>query len=218
MSLPAGSLIIYNVPHLAASPNTPYRIELIRSVCVISHQSQLGPHQNAACFCIMYMPNAVPTWSVVENSNGEFLMHLCLSRKQFTISYVKSFRATCYIPDSKRTRKQHVLTKEKLNETGDWLETFPREEKFQLAQQTGVSGSSARKAITELLRWHAIRQLRFIRQIWILTNDFAWGRKLKDEVCSNNPRTDGLKIQSGWTCDSLSSTYDTSTSNEQYVC
>jgi len=34
-------------------------------------------------------------------------------------NYVKSFRATCSIPDNKRTRRQHVLTKEKLDEIGD---------------------------------------------------------------------------------------------------
>jgi hypothetical protein len=179
MSLPAGSLIIYNVAHLATSPHRPYRIELIRSVGVISHQSQLGPHQNVACFCIMYMPNAVPIWSVVENSDGDFLMHLSITKT--ICNYVKSFRGPCSIPDSKRTRRprQRELTKEKLDEIGDWLETFPRKEMVQLAQQTGVSGSSARKAITELLRWHAIRQLRFIRQMWIRTNDFSLGASWK---------------------------------------
>jgi hypothetical protein len=88
---------------------------------------------------------------------------------------------------------QTTRVKKKLDEIGYWLETFPRKEMAQLAQQTGVSGSSARKAITELQRWHAIRQLRFNRQIWIHTNDFFFGGKLKDKVCSNNPRTDGLK-------------------------
>lgn len=93
-------------------------------------------------------------------------------------NFVKSFRATCSIPDSKRACRQHVL-KKKLDEIGYWLETFPRKEMAQLAQQTGVSGSSARKAITELQRWHAIRQLRFNRQIWIHTNDFFFWRQVE---------------------------------------
>lgn len=73
MSLPAGSLIIYKVAHLAASPHTPYRIELTRSVGVISHQSQLGPHHTASrvsvlCICQMQFLHEVSSKTQMEIS------------------------------------------------------------------------------------------------------------------------------------------------------
>jgi hypothetical protein len=181
MSLPAGLLIIQNVAHIAAR---------MRFVGVISHQAQLGSYQSIACFCIMYMLNAVPIRSVVANSDGNFLMHLFLTRKQFTITR-KFFEQ--HVPfQTAREHTKHVSTEEKLDEIGDWLETSPWKESIKLAQQTGVSASSARKA-TKLMNLHRTRQLRFIRHIWIRMIDFSLCGMLKNSVRSNNPRNEGLK-------------------------
>ena len=61
--------------------------------------------------------------------------------------YVKRFRATGSVLDTKRSRRRHVLTVEKLDEIGARLETSPRKSLAQLAQETGVSESSARNAV-----------------------------------------------------------------------
>jgi len=44
--------------------------------------------------------------------------------------YEKSSRATGHIPDRKRTRRRHVMTKEKRDKTGVRLETYPRNRRF----------------------------------------------------------------------------------------
>jgi hypothetical protein len=117
MSLPAGSLIIYNVAHLAASPHKSS--DRAYTVCG-RHQPPVttgaSPERRVFLYyvyakCSSYMkcrrkfrrrfPNA-PTFITKTIYN-----------------YVKSFRATRSIPDSKRTRRKRVLTKEKLDEIGD---------------------------------------------------------------------------------------------------
>ena len=71
---------------------------------------------------------------------------------RFTVhEIVKKFKTTCSVANKKRNHKHTVLTEETLDEIGASLERTPTESIPKLAQQVGISESSAHRA-TELLK------------------------------------------------------------------
>jgi hypothetical protein len=64
---------------------------------------------------------------------------------------VNKLRTTGFLIDKKQKHKRRVLTEEKLDDIGARLEHTPRKSLKRLAQETGVSKSSARTA-TPLLK------------------------------------------------------------------
>ncbi|KAJ4433388.1 hypothetical protein ANN_15647 [Periplaneta americana] len=66
---------------------------------------------------------------------------------------VNKFKTTGSVLDKKRRRRRHVLTEEKLDDIGAQLEQSPQKSLTQLAQQAGVSRTSAHNA-TKLLKCH----------------------------------------------------------------
>ena len=71
---------------------------------------------------------------------------------RFTIHEIlKKFETTGSVANKKRNRKRTVLTKETLDEIGANLERTPTKSIPKLAEQVGISGSSAHRA-TKLLK------------------------------------------------------------------
>jgi hypothetical protein len=73
-------------------------------------------------------------------------MYFCMTY----IGNTDKLRTTEVLIDKKQKHKRRVLTEEKLDDTGTRLEHTPRKSLKRLAQETGVSKSSARRA-TQLL-------------------------------------------------------------------
>jgi transposase len=67
--------------------------------------------------------------------------------RQTIHNLVNKVRTTGLLIDKKTKHKRRVLTEEKLDEIGARLEHAPRKSLKHLAQETGVSKSSARTAI-----------------------------------------------------------------------
>jgi hypothetical protein len=64
---------------------------------------------------------------------------------------MNKLRTTGLLIDKKQKHKRRVLTEEMLDDTGAGLEHTPRKSQKRLAQETGVSKSTARTA-TQLLK------------------------------------------------------------------
>jgi hypothetical protein len=70
---------------------------------------------------------------------------------------VNKLRSTDLLIDKKQKHKRRVFTEEKLDDIGARLERTPRKSLKRLAQETGVSKSSARKT-TQLLKFRSVKQ------------------------------------------------------------
>jgi hypothetical protein len=71
---------------------------------------------------------------------------------------VEKFKKTGSVLDKKKVRRRFVLTEEKLDEIGAQMETCPSKSLHRLAVQSGVSKSSAHRAMKLLnLRPYKIR-------------------------------------------------------------
>jgi hypothetical protein len=107
-------------------------------------------------------------------------------------NFVKSFRATFSIPDSKRTRRQHVL-KKKTRRNWRLIGDISTERDGSTRTTDGcvwiISTQSNNR--TSTLARH--KTASFHSPDLNSYERFFFGGKLKDKVCSNNPRTDGLK-------------------------
>jgi response regulator of citrate/malate metabolism len=69
---------------------------------------------------------------------------------------VNKLRSTGLLIDKKQKHKHQVLTEEKLDDMGARFEQTPKKSLKRLAQETGVSKSSARRA-TQLLKLDLIK-------------------------------------------------------------
>jgi hypothetical protein len=91
---------------------------------------------------------------VKYGSAGKCRRNLCdetVPRRQTIHSLVNKLRTTGLLIDKKQKHMCRVLTKEKFDDIGARLEHTPRKSLKRLAQETGVSKSSARTA-TQLLK------------------------------------------------------------------
>jgi hypothetical protein len=79
-------------------------------------------------------------------------------------NFMNKLRTTGPLIDKKQKHKRRVLTEEKLGDTGARLEHTPRKLLKRLAQETGVSKSSARKIVVHVFFNERINCEKYLRE------------------------------------------------------
>jgi hypothetical protein len=121
--------------------------------------SQLQLMCSVFCLGVVYFrATCISVWHVkyvsARNCRRKFRRKFCDERvpsRQTVLNLVNKLRSTRLLIDKKAKHKRRVLTEEKLDDTGARLEHTPRKSLKRLAQEIGVSESSARRA-TQLLK------------------------------------------------------------------